>query len=113
MVTIHLRLTGSTRSCPKSISQFVQVFSVQPTSTGFPGSPKDSQLEPAPFPLPQGVQCLSEVKSNELERAGLSREQGAGLVPSLLPAAEEILINDRKAANALTCLTCPAVLAHD
>lgn len=48
------------------------------------------------------MQHLSEVKSDELERAGLGREQGAGLVPSLLPAAEEILINDRKDTNGLT-----------
>lgn len=108
MITIHPTPAGSTRSCLKSISQFVQVFPVQPTSTGFPGSPKDSQMEPAPFLLlgeremAQGAQRLSEVKSNELERASLGTEQGVGLAPSLLPAAEEILINDRKATNTST-----------
>jgi len=52
--------------------------------------------------MAQGAQHLPEAKSNELESAGLGREQGAGLVPSLLPAAEEILRNDRKATNAST-----------
>lgn len=58
--------------------------------------------------MAQGAQCLSEVKSNELERPSLGTEQRVGLAPSLLPAVEEILINDRKATNTsdLTNLPC-------
>lgn len=52
------------------------------------------------------VQHLSEVKSHEVERPGLSREQETlpccSLVLSLLPAAEEALINARKVTNTST-----------
>lgn len=52
--------------------------------------------------MAQGAQHLSEVKSNELERTCLGREEGAGLVVFLLPAAGKILINETKAASVST-----------
>ena len=53
-----------------------------------PGCPKHSQLEPVSTLLGE---CwhISEANSKELVRAALEREQGAGLVLSPLPAAEE------------------------
>lgn len=109
-ITVHPRPARSTKSCLQSVSQFVSVLFCAATSPQFSGSSAASHLEPAPFLLlgdrwHKGA-APSEVKSNEVERAGLGREQGAvpccPLILSLLPSAEEALINARKATNTST-----------